>query len=442
MKTAKMKFSNGSVSYLIEGLKTLHQVALISGHFHQPEPWQFPDFNKWTPSLTASGAEIFDWIAKKTKQHQKKLRRTRARNTKINTHLDTYIELITPLYKALKIPYDKTSIVLENFDMQVIPAFLRWQEKFTATFSDVATHGKESYQSLIRRFNDLLPAAKRNPINPENVPTVIRRGLALYRESASTRTNFNKLIWGIALIGCGSLALRDTRKCNFCPRRTLPRKKFCAEHSQADTSVFGRTRSRQAANYRTGKTACAIAKKLGLVDGAEAQAYGYQIGITENQITESGVSARQISQVAEIMLPAYLTWNGHAHWSLRDALMKSTRIQKLLNEPRLVKFTYIDMVDTIREKLNLFESDEGTLPYSLLGFEKWLECEAQAQPGVRGNGNLATMRMDTALDLARQGKKRKEIAIALGVRQSTVTLWIKKDTRLAAAFQAAKAGKI
>lgn len=435
-----MKFSNGSVSYLIEGLKILHQVALISGHFHQPELWQFPDFNKWTPSLTVGGVETFDWIEKKTEQHQKKLRRMRARTVKITTHLDTYIELITPLYKALKIPYDKTSIVFENFDLQAIPAFLHLQEKFTATFSDVAADGKESYQTLIRRFNDLVPAAKRNPVNPENVPAVIRRGLALYRESAVTRTNFNKLIWGIALIGSGSLALRETHKCSFCPRRTLPRNKFCAEHSQADTSVLGRTRSRQAANYRSGKEACAIAKKLGLIDGVEAQAYGYQIGIAEKRIKEPRI-LRRASQVAEIMLPAYFTWNVTAHWSLRYALTKSPRVQKLLNEPRLFDLTYIDMVDTIREKLNLFESDEGVLTYTVLGFEKWLECEAQAQPGVRGTGNLAAKRMDTALDLARQGKKRKEIATALGVRQSTVTLWIKKDMRLAAAFHAAKAGK-
>ncbi len=380
-----MKLPNGRVSYLVEGLRTLHQVAMISGHYQQPEPWQFPDYNQWTLPITASGDEIFEWIAQKTKQHQKKLRRTSVRNATINTHLDTYLALVTPLFKALKISGDETVSAMENFEQQVVPAFLKLDGKFSAVFTDVAAIGRENYRDLLRRFNELVPAAKKNPINPENVPSVIRRGLALYRESAGARTNFNKLIWGIALIGCGSLALRDTRKCAFCPRRTLPRNRFCAEHSQADTSVLGRTRSRQAANYRTGKTACAIAKKLGLVDGPEARVYGFQIGISNERVDKPEIHVSHANQVAEIMLPAYFTWDGHAHWTLREALKKSPSVQELLGGARIFDSTYIDMVDTIREKLNLFETDEGMLLYAVRGFEKWLECEAQGKPPAKSS---------------------------------------------------------
>ncbi|WP_295762600.1 hypothetical protein [Undibacterium sp.] len=426
-----MKSKNGRTYYLIEGLKTLYEVAKVSDHYCQPEPWQFPDFNLWMQPVDATCEEEFKWRLEKNRQHQEDFDDATARSTKFKSHRDTFLDLTKHLFKALKISDGEVTHAINNFEQYIVPKFLKLEEKYPATFTDVAAIRREPYRVLVRRYNEIAPTEKRHSINPENVSSILLRGVALYRESDGVRTDFNKLIWGLALIGCGSIALRDTHKCDFCPRRTLPRNRFCADHSQADASDIGRTKSKQASNYRVGKRACGIAQRLGFVDGPVAQAYGYQIGIGKVRINASAANIEQILKAAEIMFPAYFTWDDLVIWMLREALKKSPRVQELLGEMQIFNSTYIEVVDAIREKLNLFETDEGMLSYSVLCFEKWLECEAQAQPGVRGVGGLSTERIKEAITLANMGSNRKRIAETLGVTYSTITLWTKKSTVLA-----------
>ncbi|MFZ6748478.1 hypothetical protein [Undibacterium sp. Ren11W] len=131
------------------------------------------------------------------------------------------------------------------------------------------------------------------------------------------------------------------------------------------------------------------------------------------------------------MLPTYFTWDELVIWMLREALKKSPHVQELFGGMQIFNSTYIDMVDAIREKLNLFETGDGMLSYRVLCFEKWLECEAQAQPGVRGVGGLSTQRIKEAITLANIGNNRKQIEETLGVAPSTITLWTKKSNVLA-----------
>lgn len=430
-----MKSPDSRHIYLIMGLRALCETALVSGAYKQPPTWQFPDFNVFRPSVGISDFEWMDEVSIIYKNNQEKMDLLPIADKVSSTAFEDFVGILTPLFCILGEDIDVCSFNSEKIDKVIVPAFLRLERKNVDLFDLVSAHGNASYRELIRRFNEQTWPKPVNFINVENLPTFIQRGFALYKQSGVTQIDLRKLIWGIALMGCGYYAMLETRKCSYCPRRTLPRSELCFEHSQAGVSFSGRTKSQQVVNNRNAKKALQIAKDKGLLDEENASIYGYQIGNRYMQFDES--KSKEIAElemrslVAELMFPAYFNWNSISIWTLRHMLKQSPRVLKILGGDQFFNSTYIEMVDNIRKQLNLFCSDEGTLPYTVLAFEKWLECEELARPGIRGGGVLAEQRMVKAILLAKSGKSRKEIAEVLCVGLSTITLWTKKSKVLA-----------
>ena len=71
-------------------------------------------------------------------------------------------------------------------------------------------------------------------------------------------------------------------------------------------------------------------------------------------------------------------------------------------------------------------------------YQIWFTLEARVQPGMRGNGVKASGRMNEAITLAKLGKTKAEIAKTLGVAQSTVSSWVKKNESFASALESYK----
>ncbi len=423
-----MKLKINKFSYLVEGLQILHNVGLMFGYFIQPDPKNINDVKTRSRSFTGDfgeGHQLFP-LSSIT---EKPLRGSHNANWPAKG-LDSYLHLMNPLLQAMGISVFDGNITASQLKELLIEIFLAMEEVHSRTFVTIGTKNKGKFSGLIDRFNETTFVDAERPLNASNIVTVARSGYLLYREALGDKTDFEKLIWSIALIGWASLALSETKKCEFCYRRTSPGGQYCAEHGQTDLSRVGRTRSAQANRYRVGKNAHAFAVQLELVKNPTVDKKMQKNALHQEKRKSDGDVVTRALWMSNILFPAYLTWDVLCDQHIRLVLQHSPLVLRLIGGDAVLERTYVEIIDILRTTLNLFEIEERALPYSVGSMEDWLKCEEQVKLGVRGFGKKACARIDEAIVLARQGRTRTEIARALEVGQSTVTLWVKKSREL------------
>lgn len=423
-----MKSSINKFSYVVEGLQILHSVGLMFGYFIQPDPVTINDVKSYSQSFAGDFGETEQLLP--LKNIIENLRPGTLNTGCASKALDSYLQLMNPLSMAMGISVFNVDLNAAQFKELLIETFLALEEVHSRTFVAVAAKNKGKFSGLIDRFNDTTFVDAERPLNASNIVAVARSGYSLYREALGGKTDFEKLIWSIALIGWASLALSETKKCEFCPRRTSPGGQYCTEHDQTDLSQVGRTRSAQANKYRVGKNAHAFAVQLEEVKKPTVDKNKQKDAAHQEKGKSDGDVVTRALWMSNILFPAYLTWDVFCDEHIRLVLQHSPLVRRLIGGDAILERPYVEIVDVLRTTLNLFEIEERALPYSVGSMEEWLKCEEQVKLGVRGFGTKACARIDEAIVLARQGSTRTEIARALGVGQSTVTLWVKKSEEL------------
>jgi hypothetical protein len=288
----------------------------------------------------------------------------------------------------------------------------------------------ESESDLINRFNHSETANKyRLKLNARNPPSVARKAFELLQKSALERNRWGTTAWAIHMLGWVRLVQGGERKCAFCPARAELDAKYCEAHSQSFLNAGNRTGSKQYQQYRWGKRARDIAERFVLLEPYEhyLDAYEY-LGEIEN-------FARLRWHETRMKLPRSIAGNFSTlkyEVYLMSCILKSRRVLKRLGGRKLISSfsTFGEVIEHVIQRLDPYDRRIDFLQNTVEAFEIWFYLEELVRRKLRGQGKKTAKRVQHAIELAKEGYRNKDIAAALGVRQSTVSMWAKRDLHL------------
>lgn len=340
------------------------------------------------------------------------------------TYRDAYYEVIGSIARFAdmgeieKFPSDDVAEKL----LEGIIEHLSFNE--VASLSHFSIFDQESYQELVRRYNQDSLLSNGVHLNSADLYGVACRGYELLHPDVSDSSAIYRAIWGLVLIGISSLFLRRTMKCKFCPRRSRVGGKYCLEHSQSDPSKYGRTASKQYMKYRAGKKAYSLSLRLNVQWACNTDTRDCQGDLAHTSL------------MAEILTSSYFEACQSYSSMLCTMLEKMPFTVNALGGMKILSsLDYSSILSRVRAELNLYISDESLLLYALTDFEAWLKLENQILKGKRGFGRSNLGKIDVAVSMTEKGMRQIEIAKVLGVSRSTICGWSNKHNALSSALK-------
>ncbi|MES2103805.1 MAG: helix-turn-helix domain-containing protein [Pseudomonadota bacterium] len=379
-----MKYSVKTLLYLLVGLKLMHDFAIQRG-----------------AQICSDGENLF-------------------------VDKETYLSLIGSLPAALESTSERGfDFGSGEFLDDLKEALLEFLTTYCRPLFSLLLVGGNKPKVLIHRLNRA-PfihhiGGKLDPNEPEEVA---KRGFHIIRNCGARPEHIPFMAIGITLIGWSSLALFRNGQCASCPRKSHNGSIYCIEHAPIpgrkghSKSLLTRPR------YRRGKQAKMLEAEL------EQPC---------SQITSDEESYEQLQRHKErmfqVLCPQRLRIPSDNSKELLHALERAPRtVSRLGGMSSLKNMSYDQRVERIRQKLMPFDDNEWALPSAIGEFEKNFTAEERIEQNKRGKGIKTARRILTATELASQGKSQKEIADHLGVAQSTVSAWVRKNPSFMAAL--------
>ncbi len=293
----------------------------------------------------------------------------------------------------------------------------RWVRKTAA--KDAANEwkflsGVRRRASLMGAFSDYLIEERLAgaPKFPTNPVLVARYGYWLIRERAlQDEKPILPIVWGLALIGATWQDYLRIGYCKFCFRRSRPGAMFCDWHSQG--GVNEKNRSIAYLRYRRGRRARDLAVERGLGEKLWPSAMARQMA-EKLALPDVLFQMKPTSHVNDEYL------------MLAMALAASPHVVEALGGPTCLDLPYDDLLSLLMARIDPYEWEYTVWPQKIYQAEIWLGLEEEALPGKRGKGIRTQELVKRAINMAKEGRKNHEIAVSLGVAQSTVSRWLKR----------------
>ena len=257
------------------------------------------------------------------------------------------------------------------------------------------------------------------PLSSIQLRTVAQYAMTLiFNTYQSDYDRLQSILWGLALIGITKKLLKSQASCQFCFRKTWLGRKYCEVHSQSQSNDTNR--SYKYMRYRTGKKALVLAKERGLLEIIQGP--------------NSIIAANNHLMMSDLLFQPALDdeTKSMEREMIIYSLEQSRNVAELLylNENDLFKFSYDQLVEVLREKLDCNEWWDEVWKSKILSAELWLSLEAEVSPGTRGREALTKRRIEQAKILITQGKNKVEIAKELGITPSAISKWLKRKPEL------------
>lgn len=288
----------------------------------------------------------------------------------------------------------------------------------------VSFYPDDTYRSLIDRVEKLRPQTA--PFNLRNLSKVAHRAFSLIREHKRCVSALPDIVIGLALIGWVLREIKDERQCAFCPAQIAPEigGKYCHNHSQGNRNDSDRTASKQYMKYRVGRQTRLLADQRGI-----------QVRSKRRSILSE---PSHIRALIKILLANESSLASDDLDKIQHLLQQSPRVLEKLGGLTVLEMTYPDLVECIRDELNPYRFRESALQFHIYAFEVWLSLEAEILSVTRGAGKALPKRIEEAIVLAQSGNSQVDIARSMGVAESTVSSWVKKNLTLSSALKNTK----
>lgn len=250
--------------------------------------------------------------------------------------------------------------------------------------------------------------------NRANPRTLARFGLWLIQTGAAQSAQaWERRMWGLCLIGCSWCEIASFHFCRLCFRRAWPGRQHCEEHSQGRTDEV--TRSAAYRRYRIAKKVLAVAESRGL-------------SIAHRSSPEELLEFQKVALLL-LLWPSLHQYDDDGAFH-RFTLTMAPRVLARLGGWEALKLEYAELMKRLRNHIDPHEWWDGVWPSKIIAAEQWLELEAEVARGSRGVGKKTESALERALDYARAGKSRREIATLLGVSASTLRQWVRRYPEL------------
>ncbi|MFJ7565555.1 helix-turn-helix domain-containing protein [Herminiimonas sp. NPDC097707] len=278
--------------------------------------------------------------------------------------------------------------------------------------TEVSFYPDDTYRSLIDRVEKSRPQAA--PFNLRNLSKVAQRAFSLIREHKRCASSLPDIVIGLALIGWVLKKIKDERQCAFCPAQIAPEigGKYCHDHSQGNRNDSDRTASKQYMKYRVGQQARRLADQRGI-----------QLRDNRRSILSEPSHMRALIKIL-IANESPLTTGDLDE--IHHLLQQYPHALAKLGGASVLKMTYLELIECIRDRLNPYRFNESMLQFHIRSFEVWLSLEAEVLSVTRGSGKAMSKRLEEAIVLAQAGNSQADIAKNMGVTESTISNWKKK----------------
>lgn len=318
---------------------------------------------------------------------------------------------------------DLAGVDIENLGCRstlVSRAIWRWIERTAVReIPDLWQHliSVRSCTALLSELQDLIKGKRIQSSQlyvASDLASVVRFGYWLFREGKlSGSPIIGSVVWGLAVIGAAwGLQLR-CRRCRICFRQSRPGEMHCDFHSQSAATPPSPSKKYQ--GYRYGR----LAKALALQDQNIAPL------IFGSRLQEYVQERLALPEVLFPLKPLDDDWCQERN-ALISSLESSPRVVLAAGIHRFHEMPYEILVERLRKEIDPHDWSTDLWEVKVLQAELWLRLEEEVRPSIRGLGRKTPDQLNRAIELARQGYSKKQIAAALCVTSSTVSHWIRR----------------
>lgn len=283
-------------------------------------------------------------------------------------------------------------------------------------------HRCRSLSAMITEFKDWTYGMKLDGLSyvASDVDSVVRFGYWLYNEgNIPGYSPLVPIIWGLAIIGAAWDGHLNSSLCRICFRRARPGEAHCDFHSQSIAVDF--TASEAYQNYRRGLKA----RKL-VLQQPHLVAHLFRKPV-ELYLENAQALSMALFPQRPVDAPSDLS-------RLIEVLELSPLVVTAADIQEFRTMSYKDIVDSLRSTIDPYNWGIDLWDVNVHRAERWFEFEMMAAPGVRGKGYKTRERVNQAIELAKAGSSKSQIAASLEVTRSTISQWIRRYPSFKAAL--------
>lgn len=237
----------------------------------------------------------------------------------------------------------------------------------------------------------------------------LRSAYSGLRQGRSAKAIRTIELYCLAWISVAAHGILRMRHCELCFRWAIPGHDHCYEHSQSKEAPG--TQQEKSLRYRN-------AAKI-------AVTYRYPPRPVPKHST---ISVRRLPQVmARLIWRTPLPDEERTVRSIKDALTKRPTVLAQLG-PDALSLKSMALYKRLGERVDPLEINPSAWVWKLKQLDRWEREETTRCPGLRGKGRRTRWRIAQTISLAEQGCSKSVIASMLGIRPSTISNWIRRES--------------